>query len=226
MALYYYAERYVERFTVRPCSEKLVTTRTAYRYASEKTSTPAVFFTLHRLNSPPRITIEKRGTTCVKTLKCERFIGYTGVLQNLPKHYIIFPSITFSSVYPPRNVSEIKGEMAHGKQTRTHILSKLKKKSNISSIFFQPPSVRSQISADYYADPFTPNTTVSVAGISPQRIPTELPIWHQSSHLACNSNQKIKRTANCLFYPANNPPSQHTILPINTRILTIMTSKR
>ena len=32
-----YAERYVERFTVAPCSEKLATT---YRYASEKTSAP------------------------------------------------------------------------------------------------------------------------------------------------------------------------------------------
>ena len=44
-----------------------------YRYASEKTSAP-VFFTLRRLNSP-RITIEKTGTTRVKTLKWERSIG-------------------------------------------------------------------------------------------------------------------------------------------------------
>ena len=52
-----------------PCREKLVTTHN-YCYTSEKTSAPA-FFTLRRLNSP-RITIEKRATTRVKTLTWER----------------------------------------------------------------------------------------------------------------------------------------------------------
>ena len=52
--------------TVTPCNEKLVTTHTAYRYASEKTSA-AVFFTLCRLNSP-RITIQKKGDYSCKHL--------------------------------------------------------------------------------------------------------------------------------------------------------------
>ena len=37
-----HAERYVERFTVTPCSEKLLTIRTTHRHASEKTSAPVV----------------------------------------------------------------------------------------------------------------------------------------------------------------------------------------
>ena len=73
-----YAGRYVECFTGTPCSEKLVTIHTKYRYiyASEKTST-LVFFTFLRLNSP-RITTEKRGTSVKKkkTLKWERSIEH------------------------------------------------------------------------------------------------------------------------------------------------------
>ena len=41
VALHIYAERYGERFTVTPCSEKLVI-RTTYRYACEKASAPGL----------------------------------------------------------------------------------------------------------------------------------------------------------------------------------------
>ena len=76
------AESWVERFTVTPCSEKLVTICTTYHYASEKTSA-VVLFTLRRLNSP-RITIEKRGTTRLKTLKYGNDLIYSLVSVSLP----------------------------------------------------------------------------------------------------------------------------------------------
>ena len=49
--------------------------------------------------------------TELRILGCVSHCGYTGVLQNLPKHYNYNHSLlAFSSIYPPRNVSEIKGE--------------------------------------------------------------------------------------------------------------------
>ena len=56
---------------------------------------------------------------------------------------------------PPRNVSEMKGEITQGKPARTHILNNNNNKSNISHFNF-PPSV----TADYCAIPLTQNTTV------------------------------------------------------------------
>ena len=103
-------------------------------------------------------------------------------------YYNICPN----TIYSLLAFSEIRGKITHGKKPRTQILSKKNKKSNISSLaFFISPSVRSLTSADYCANLLTHNTTVPAAGISPKReTPLRLPIWHQSSHLACNSNQK------------------------------------
>ena len=84
-----YAQRYVERFTVTRCSERLVTTRTAYRYACEKTSAP-VFFTLRRLNCP-RTKTEKRGTTRVKTVEWERSVALTLLVVEPACSYSLFP---------------------------------------------------------------------------------------------------------------------------------------
>ena len=66
------AERYVERFMVTPCSEKLVTTHNNTA-THPRRPRPQVFFTLRRLNSP-RITIEQRETIRVNTLKWERCV--------------------------------------------------------------------------------------------------------------------------------------------------------
>ena len=60
-------------------------------------------------------------------------LGHYKICQN-----IIYSLLAFSSIYPPRNVSEIKEKITHRKQPRTHILCKLKKKSNISNIFYFP----------------------------------------------------------------------------------------
>ena len=62
--------------------------------------------------------------------------GYTGVLHNLPKHYIFPESLfSFSSIYPPRNVSEIKGKY-HMESNQGHTSSaNLKQGGPASSTF-------------------------------------------------------------------------------------------
>ena len=117
--------------------------------------------------------------------------GYTGVLQNVNNTW---------------------------KATKDTHPQPILKNYNISNIVLISPSVRSLTIADYdCANPLTPNTTVSAPGISPKRDLLRLRIWHQSSHLVCNSTQKIKQTANFAFYtPDKNPESQHKVLSINT----------
>ena len=92
---------------------------------------------------------------------------------------------------------------------RTHILSK---KNCLIQYLYLSPSVRSLTSADYCANPPTPNITVSMAGVSP--CPLRLPIWHQSSHLACNSNQKITQTLTANFAFFTLPTEASYLTPI------------
>ena len=74
--LCYYTERYVERFKVTPCSERLVTT---YKVSLRFRQDLRPGFT-RRTNSP-RITIEKRETARVKTVYGGSPVAAVSLLQ-------------------------------------------------------------------------------------------------------------------------------------------------
>ena len=136
-------------------------------------------------------------------------LGYYKCCQITIKLYSL---LAFSSTYPPRHVSEIKGKIAHGKQPRTHILSKCKTIPTSLTCFYFPICEATDLSRllRQLSDPKT--SQFPQQGFPPKDSPLRLPIWHQSNHLACNSNQKIKQTASFAFFTPPKIPKASTKL--------------
>ena len=92
------------------------------------------------------------------------------MLQATLRYYKLYQNTIYifgvSSIYPPRNVSEITGKIAHGKQPRTHILSKFAKKSNISSMFDFPVCEVSDLSSLLHQPSLSQSTTVYAAWLN------------------------------------------------------------
>ena len=103
--------------------------------------------------------------------------------------------------------------------------TKKTKKNPISLAFYISPYVRSLTSADYCVNRLTQNTTVSAAGISHKRVPTGAsylaPIKPPGMQLKPGKQTDSKL---CLYHPAKESKSQHTVLSIYTPIVTTMKS--
>ena len=120
----------------------------------------------------------------------------------MPKQYT-FPISIFRNL-PPRNVSEILRKITHRSQSKTRNIG-THTKSNVKHFLFSHLRV-SVTSADYCASPLTQNTTVSVQGISPKRVPTEASCLARIKPPGMQLKPGKNQTANLEFFtPAKNP---------------------
>ena len=99
--------------------------------------------------------LERRGNTAYYNIK---LYLHEEVLQNYPKHYI--SHLAFSYIYPPRNVSEIKGKiLVENKQADTHPqhTKKIKKSNNLCFyVYYDWRATQTKKSSRQQAFPFSP----------------------------------------------------------------------